>query len=101
MRVGAEVGVELVDGAVVGTTEGSVFERSDNWPLARAGIVAHSISTGALDQYYHHVDDEPALLEYDRMVPIVQAIARITWHLAEADTKPQWSEAGRAIGLGR
>ena len=98
---GAELGVELVDGAVVGPTEGSVFERSDNWSLARAGVVAHSISTGALDHYYHHVDDEPALLEYDRMVPLVQAIARIVWRLAEADAKPKWSDSGRAIGLGR
>jgi hypothetical protein len=101
VTVGAELGVEFVDGAVVGPTEGSVFERSDNWPLARAGVVAHSISAGALDHYYHHVDDEPALLEYERMVPIVQALARLTWRLAEADAKPKWSERGRAIGLGR
>jgi len=100
VTVGAELGVEFVDGGVVGATEGSVFERSDNWPLARAGVVAHSISTGTLDQYYHHVDDEPTLLEYDRMVPIVQTVARLAWRLAEDDAKPTWSASGRAVGLG-
>jgi hypothetical protein len=100
VRVGSEVGVEFVDGGVVGFTEGHAFERSDNYPLARAGVVAHSFSTGVLDEYYHHVDDESALLEYDRMVPIVRAIARVVWRLAEEDATPQWTDAGRAEGLG-
>jgi hypothetical protein len=99
VAVGAEVGIEFVDGAVVGFVEGRAFERSDNYPLAKHGVVAHSISTGKLDDFYHHVDDEPTLIEYEAMVPIIRAVARLAWRLAEDDAKPQWSEAGRAAGF--
>jgi hypothetical protein len=101
VTVGKELGVEFVDGAVVGPTEAGVFERSDNYPLARAGVVAHSFSTGALDSYYHHVDDESAMIEYDRMVPIVKGIARVVWRLAQADATPQWSATATAAGYAK
>lgn len=92
-----DLGFEFRDGGDIGRMEGSVFDRSDNWPLARAGVVAHSVSTGVLDSYYHHVDDEPGLLEYDAMAGVVGAVAWATWRLAEADAAPQWTAAGREV----
>ncbi len=92
---GVEIGFEFPDGADVGRTEGNLFERSDNWPFAAAGVVAHSVSAGVLDAYYHHVDDEPESLEYEAMAAVVGAIAWASWRIAEAETIPQWTRAGR------
>lgn len=90
----------FVDGAVVGPQEGDAFDRSDNHPLARVGVVAHSFSTGRIDELYHSVDDEPETLRYDAMVPIVRAIARGVIALADGAAVPRWSDAGRAAGYG-
>jgi Zn-dependent M28 family amino/carboxypeptidase len=96
--VNEAAGVTFVDGVVVGAQEGNAFDRSDNYPLARAGIVAHSVSTGRIDALYHSPDDEADTLDYDAMVPIVRAIARGVIAIAEAEDPPQWTPAGIAAG---
>lgn len=94
----ASTGITFVDGAVVGAQEGAAFDRSDNYPLARAGVVAHTVSTGRIDELYHSVDDEPETLHYEAMVPIVRGIARGVIALADAEDVPTWSAAGIAAG---
>ncbi|MCA9654560.1 MAG: M28 family peptidase [Myxococcales bacterium] len=88
----ANVGTELrfVDAMEIGPVEGGAFERSDNYPLALQGVVAHSVSTGRLDALYHSPDDEADTLDYEGMAVLVEGIARGVHHLGEAQGQPGW-----------
>jgi hypothetical protein len=90
-RAGAAERVTFVDGAEIGPVEGDAFERSDNYPFASAGIVAHTIAAGPLDEHYHAVSDEASRIDTDAMVPMVRALARATLDLASADDTPAWT----------
>lgn len=82
--------VRFVDGGAIGPVEGAAFDRSDNYPLARRGVVAHTLATGRLDALYHSPADEADRLDYVRMVPLVRAIARGVHRLAEHEGRPAW-----------
>lgn len=90
-RGGEAEGVTFVDGSEVGTVEGNAFDRSDNYPFASAGVVAHTIAAGPLDEHYHAVSDEASRIDVDAMVPIVRALARTTLDLANAEARPDWT----------
>jgi Peptidase family M28 len=97
-RIGAaahELDVEVVDGSVAGVMEGQLFEQSDNWPFAEREVVAHSLSTGLIDDHYHSVQDETDTLEYDAMALLVRGIALGTYRLAQDDDVPRWTDAKR------
>ncbi len=87
--------VRFVDGYEIGPQEGGAFRRSDNFPLAQQGVVAHTVAAGALDQFYHSVDDEADGLDYERMAVVVRAIARGAYWLAESPQRPQWIDPPR------
>jgi Zn-dependent M28 family amino/carboxypeptidase len=54
----------------------NLFSRSDNYPFAQKGIVAHTImTTSPNDEYYHSLNDEWETLDYPFMAEIVKAIA--------------------------
>jgi hypothetical protein len=86
-----DVDVEVVDGSAAGTLEGTLFRQSDNWPFAEHGVVAHSLSTGVIDDHYHSVQDEPDTLDYAAMAPLVRAIALGVFVLAQDDAVPAWT----------
>ncbi len=88
---GEAEGVTFVDGSEIGTVEGNAFDRSDNYPFASAGVVAHTIAAGPLDEHYHAVSDEASRVDVDAMVPIVRALARATLDLANAEARPDWT----------
>lgn len=88
-----ELDVEVVDGSAAGQLEGRLFRQSDNWPFAEQGVVAHSLSTGVIDDHYHSVQDEPDTLDYDEMAPLVRAIAFGVFRLAQDDDVPSWTGA--------
>lgn len=90
-RAGASEEVTFVAGFQIGTEEGRAFDRSDNYPFAQAGMVAHTIAAGPIDEHYHAPSDEPSGVDAAAMVPIVRALARATFELANADEVPQWS----------
>ena len=53
-----------------------LFMRSDNYPFALKGVPAHSVMlTSAEDKYYHHPDDEPWTLDYQKMKKVIAGIA--------------------------
>lgn len=85
--------VSFVAGHAIGRVEGNAFHRSDNYPLAEQGVVAHSISTGPLDEHYHALTDELELINVDTMRPIVRALAWATHALATQDVSPAWTDA--------
>jgi len=85
-----EHGVRFSSARDIGPQEGNAFNRSDNYPFADASVVAHTIASGTLDEYYHAVHDEPDSLDYPRMAQIAQAIAAGVVDLANAEDGPHW-----------
>ena len=66
------------------------FERSDNYPLAKRGVVAHSISSFGLHAQYHQPDDDIAHIDFAHLTHAIQSMfAPVRW-LADSDFKPQW-----------
>jgi hypothetical protein len=90
----------FVASSTIGETEADTYDRSDNLPFARAGIVAHTFAAGRLDALYHSVADEAHDLDYDRMAVIVRALSRGVHELADAPEAPRWTAAGKAAGYG-
>jgi aminopeptidase YwaD len=66
------------------------FERSDNYSLAKQGVVAHAVSSFGLHKQYHQPDDDIAHIDFDHMTrAIASMIAPIRW-LANTGYKPAW-----------
>jgi len=68
------------------------FNRSDNGPLAKAGIPAHTLSVTYEFPDYHAVGDEWQKIDYDNMAKVDQAVGIAMLRLAQALTVPHWSE---------
>lgn len=88
-------GVRFIDALEIGPAEGGAFHRSDNYPLALRGVVAHTVAAGTIDELYHSPDDESDRLDYERMAVLVRAVARGVHHLAEHDGRPAWLDPPR------
>ncbi|RZU40479.1 M28 family peptidase [Edaphobacter modestus] len=70
------------------------FQRSDNYALARQGIIAHTISSFGLHHDYHKPSDELRTIDFTHMTnAIASMIAPIRW-LADSNFKPQWNPGG-------
>lgn len=70
--------------------EDNLYRRSDNFPFAAKGIVAHTIMTSAPnDKYYHSLNDEWDKLDYDYMAEVVKAIALATTGLVDGSDSPK------------
>jgi hypothetical protein len=71
------------------------FQRSDNYGLALAGVVAHTISGWAVTPTYHRPTDTIASLDIPFMTRAIQSlIGPVRW-LADGDYRPQWTGEGR------
>ena len=93
------LGVALRDqGALIAPDlypEQNFFERSDNYPLAVRGVVAHTISGWAVTPTYHTVEDDIAHLDIPFMTRAIQSlIAPLRW-LADGEFTPDWAPGGR------
>jgi Zn-dependent M28 family amino/carboxypeptidase len=69
------------------------FERSDNGPLARLGIPAHTLSVTYEFPDYHAVGDEWQKIDYDNMEKVTQAVGIAVLRMAQAPTVLHWNEA--------
>jgi Zn-dependent M28 family amino/carboxypeptidase len=75
--------------------EEDFFRRSDNYLLARRGVVAHTMSSNALYPQYHQPSDEPGILDYGHMAETIGSlIDPIRW-LLDSDFRPRWTRDGR------
>jgi aminopeptidase YwaD len=68
------------------------FQRSDNYGLARRGVVAHTVSTFGLHPDYHGVDDEVDRIDFPHLAGVVSALARPVRWLLDAGFAPRWKE---------
>lgn len=70
--------------------EENLFKRSDNFPFAAKGIIAHTIMTSSPnDPYYHSLNDEWDKLDYLFMAEVVKAIALSATGLVDGTEKPE------------
>lgn len=70
--------------------EMNFFQRSDNYTLARRGVVAHTVSSYNLHTEYHTPADETRLVDYAHMTGAIAAMVEPLWWLANTPFKPSW-----------
>lgn len=76
------------------------FQRSDNFALARRGIVAQTVSSYGLHKDYHRPSDDIAHIDFPHMEQAIQSmIIPVKW-LANSDFKPEWAEGKRPPTIG-
>jgi len=75
--------------------EQNFFARSDNFELAKRGVVAQTISSYGLHDDYHRPSDDIAHLDFKHMEDAIQSLlAPIEW-LVNSSFRPAWKEGGR------
>jgi peptidase M28-like protein len=67
------------------------FNRSDNGPIARTGIPAHTLSVAYDFPDYHGTGDEWQKIDYDNMSKVDQAVGIAMLNLASTLTPPKWN----------
>jgi Zn-dependent M28 family amino/carboxypeptidase len=71
------------------------FQRSDNYALARQGIIAQTVSSFGLHKDYHQPSDELSTIDFPHMVhAIASMIEPIRW-LANTTWRPAWNPNGK------
>jgi hypothetical protein len=70
------------------------FERSDNYPFARLGIVAQSLSSYGLHQDYHGPDDEAERIDFEHLARAVESALGAARTLADGSLDPRWNPGG-------
>lgn len=90
----SNLGPTLVQhGALLGEDpypEEHFFERSDNYPLALKGVVAHTAAGWGTPPTYHKPDDDLAHLDVDFMTQAIQSLIEPVRWLANSDFVPEW-----------
>jgi Peptidase family M28 len=75
--------------------EENFFRRSDNYVLARKGIIAHTVSSFGLHTDYHQPSDDLAHVDFKHMTDAIASMVEPVRWLINSDFKPQWNEGGR------
>jgi peptidase M28-like protein len=71
------------------------FERSDNYVLARGGVVAQTVSSYGLHADYHQPSDDLGHIDWKHMEDAIGSmLGPIEW-LVNSDFKPAWNPNGR------
>lgn len=71
------------------------FTRSDNFTLARRGVIAQTVSSFGLHSDYHQPSDKISRIDFGHMTESIQSmLAPIRW-LADSEFKPDWVPGGR------
>jgi hypothetical protein len=71
------------------------FQRSDNYALARSGIIAHTVSSFGLQPQYHRPDDDIAHIDFAHMTHAILSMESPVRWLADTDWKPSWNPGGK------
>lgn len=68
------------------------FQRSDNYTLARQGIIAHTVSSFGLHTDYHQVSDDVRTIDFAHMTHAIDSmVAPVMW-LANSAFRPAWND---------
>jgi len=71
------------------------FQRSDNIRFARAGVVAHTVSSFGLHEDYHRPSDEIDTIDFPHMTMAIRSMLDPIRWLAGSDFKPEWNPGGK------
>ena len=66
------------------------FRRSDNYALARQGIIAHTVSSFGLHHDYHQPSDNVSHIDFKHMEQAIQSMLEPVEWLVNSDFKPAW-----------
>ena len=72
--------------------EQNFFQRSDNYALARRGVVAHTVSSFGLHPEYHQPADDLAHIDFPHMTRAINSMVRPVLWLANSTFTPAWAE---------
>ena len=70
--------------------EQSFFRRSDNYPLALRGVIAHTISSFGLHTDYHRPSDEVSKIDFPFMTRSLNSLVKPIGWLANSTFRPAW-----------
>jgi hypothetical protein len=70
--------------------EQQFFQRSDNFALARKGIVAQTVSSFGLHKDYHQPSDDVVHVDFAHMEHAIQSMMKPVKWLANSKFKPEW-----------
>jgi Zn-dependent M28 family amino/carboxypeptidase len=71
------------------------FTRSDNYALAKRGIIAQTVSSFNLHKDYHQPSDELSRIDFAYMTEVIGSmVAPVEW-LANSSFKPEWLPGGK------
>jgi hypothetical protein len=75
--------------------EQNFFQRSDNYALARRGVVAHTVSSFGLHPEYHQPGDDIEHIDFAHMTRAINSmVAPVRW-LVNSNFTPAWVEGKR------
>jgi Zn-dependent M28 family amino/carboxypeptidase len=66
------------------------FQRSDNFPLARRGVIAHTVSSFGLHTDYHRASDEVSKIDFQFMTRSINSLVKPIQWLANSSFRPAW-----------
>lgn len=66
------------------------FRRSDNYPLALRGVIAHTISSFGLHADYHRASDEVSKIDFSFMTRSINSLVKPIQWLANSTYRPTW-----------
>lgn len=72
--------------------EENFFQRSDNYTLARQGVIAHTVSSFGLHKDYHRASDEVKTINFEHMTRSINSMVKPIQWLINSDFKPVWYE---------
>jgi hypothetical protein len=71
------------------------FQRSDNYALAKKGIVAQTVSSFGLHPDYHQPSDEISKIDFDFLTHSIQSMIEPVRWLADSGFVPAWNAGGK------
>jgi len=75
--------------------EQNFFPRSDNYGLAKQGIVAQTVSSYGLHRDYHQPSDDLAHIDFEHLDAAIGSLLPAVQWLVNSSFTPRWNEGGR------
>lgn len=72
--------------------EENFFRRSDNYTLARQGIIAQTVSSFGLHKDYHQPSDEVKTIDFSHITRAINSMVMPVKWLVNSNFKPHWNE---------
>ncbi|MDE3196335.1 MAG: M28 family peptidase [Acidobacteriota bacterium] len=83
-------------GVYVKSDADDFFDRSDNYPFAEAGVVAHTAVVAYEYPDYHAPGDKPDKIDYKNMAAVDRGVAAGVLAIADRAEPPHWADEKKA-----